>query len=321
MKTLQINEEFQSLIHSLEKDDLDRLEKSILEEGCRDPIVVWKGTIIDGHHRYKICQKHNIEFQTIEKLGLKTVLDVKIWMIINQLGRRNLTDIQRIEIGYQWKALVAEQARDRQLAGLNSKESNQQEQGVCQLVTSVAKVEDQKGKTLEIIADKIGVGRGKLEKYDTIQRKGNDEQKQRISSGEDTINKVYNEIQNIDHPKKKKAETPKVEILEEEPKYGVFDSDLIHHYFKESWSGKNLISNKVPYLLIYDTRSSKGDGAMYECRDCNVKQQGNMLADSISDIANEYCNAELVSRFKGVLREVSNEVCFSNEKKVETTYE
>lgn len=46
--------------------------------------------MIDGHNRYEICQKHGIEFKTVEKEfeNRDVVID---WIINNQLGRRNLS--------------------------------------------------------------------------------------------------------------------------------------------------------------------------------------------------------------------------------------
>jgi len=87
---LIINPEFQNLIPPLSSEELSLLEVSLKHEGCRDPLVVWNNTIIDGHHRYAICTKHSISFKVVEKTELETELDVKLWMINNQFSRRNL---------------------------------------------------------------------------------------------------------------------------------------------------------------------------------------------------------------------------------------
>ena len=43
------------------------LEENILQNGCRDSLVLWGDILVDGHNRYEICTKHNIPFSTIEK--------------------------------------------------------------------------------------------------------------------------------------------------------------------------------------------------------------------------------------------------------------
>ena len=68
---LKINEKFKSLIPSLTAEEYEGLEASIIQDGCRDRIVIWKGYIIDGHNRYEICKKYNIAFEVLEKDNFK----------------------------------------------------------------------------------------------------------------------------------------------------------------------------------------------------------------------------------------------------------
>lgn len=91
---LNISEELRGLIPPLADEEKELLEKSLLNEGCRDSLIVWDNTIIDGHNRYEICTNNNIEFQTKE-LDFDSMAEAKNWMIDNQLARRNLTDSQR----------------------------------------------------------------------------------------------------------------------------------------------------------------------------------------------------------------------------------
>jgi len=86
---MKINNDFKSLIPPLSKYEYELLEKSLLDEGCRDALVTWKGILVDGHNRYEICQKHNIKFRTVEK-KFKDENAVKLWILDNQIGRRNL---------------------------------------------------------------------------------------------------------------------------------------------------------------------------------------------------------------------------------------
>jgi len=121
---LQINEEFKQLIPQLSQEELVGLENSLKLEGCRDPLVVWHNTIIDGHHRYAICIKHSISFNIIEKMELETELDVKLWMINNQFSRRNLTNIQKAELAIEMEKTEQVQAKARQGARNDLKNDN-----------------------------------------------------------------------------------------------------------------------------------------------------------------------------------------------------
>ena len=94
-----IDHEFKALIRSLTEAEYSALESSVLSEGCRDAIIVWRGhgIIVDGHNRYDICMKHGIEFRVEEK-NFSDRQAVKVWILKNQLARRNLTDGERAEL-------------------------------------------------------------------------------------------------------------------------------------------------------------------------------------------------------------------------------
>lgn len=88
---ITLDVEFANLIPPLTTEESNGLEESLLAEGCRDPLVLWAGhgILVDGHNRFDICQRHEIEYQTVER-AFETRDDVKQWIIRNQLGRRNL---------------------------------------------------------------------------------------------------------------------------------------------------------------------------------------------------------------------------------------
>ena len=90
LKTIMQNE-LKSYIRPLKDEEFEKLKESILIEGIRDPLVVWQGILLDGHHRYKIAQEHNLEYKIVE-IELPNKEAVKEWIIKNQLGRRNLTE-------------------------------------------------------------------------------------------------------------------------------------------------------------------------------------------------------------------------------------
>lgn len=93
MQDIIIDEEFVSLLPALDNQTYASLEENIISNGCRDSLVLWDGYLIDGHNRYKICTEHNISFTTIEK-EFASREDVLIWIITNQISRRNLNPRQ-----------------------------------------------------------------------------------------------------------------------------------------------------------------------------------------------------------------------------------
>ncbi len=91
---LKIDVDLNKLILPLNETEYTLLETSLINEGCRDALIVWGDIIIDGHNRYEICKKNNISFKILQKT-FDNIEQAKDWMDANQLGRRNLTDTQR----------------------------------------------------------------------------------------------------------------------------------------------------------------------------------------------------------------------------------
>lgn len=110
---ITIDPEFSSLIPPLSPDELTALDTSLLTEGCRDALVTWRGVLIDGHNRYALCLSHDIPFTTIER-DFDSREDVMLWMISNQLARRNITTFARSELALKSKAVIAAKAKTQQ---------------------------------------------------------------------------------------------------------------------------------------------------------------------------------------------------------------
>ena len=106
MINLKIDPEFQSQIPPLTDDEFKQLEENILKEGkLLSPLIVWNNTLVDGHNRYAILQKHpEIYFSTMP-LRFENREEAIAWICRNQLGRRNLTPGQKLFlIGKQYEA-------------------------------------------------------------------------------------------------------------------------------------------------------------------------------------------------------------------------
>jgi len=93
MNEVILDKQFQYLLPVLDENVFSDLEADILENGIRDSLVLWEGILIDGYNRYKIAQKHNLTFNTIS-MDFNSRDDVVIWIIKNQIVRRNLTPFQ-----------------------------------------------------------------------------------------------------------------------------------------------------------------------------------------------------------------------------------
>ena len=106
MINLKIDPEFQSQIPPLTDDEFKQLEENILKEGkLLSPLIVWNNTLVDGHNRYAILQKHPEIYFSTTPLQFESREEVLAWICKNQLGRRNLTPEQKYYLmGKQYEA-------------------------------------------------------------------------------------------------------------------------------------------------------------------------------------------------------------------------
>jgi len=104
---ITINDELRAFVDPLTDIEYAALERSLLAEGCRDALVLWGDVLIDGHNRYEICRKHNIDFRTVQNNSFASIEDVMLWMIDNHLARRSVSDFQRGVLALRKKEIVA----------------------------------------------------------------------------------------------------------------------------------------------------------------------------------------------------------------------
>lgn len=99
MINLKVDPEFQAKIPPLTQDEFNQLRDNILDDGeVFEPIIIWNGIIVDGHNRWRVLQEHpEIPFKTREMIFFDK-WEAFDWMYKKQLGRRNLTNEQRLRL-------------------------------------------------------------------------------------------------------------------------------------------------------------------------------------------------------------------------------
>ena len=183
--SITIDEEFRSLIPPLSADEYTQLEKNILKDGIRDPLVVWKTPsgneiLVDGHNRKRIADAHPGITYKVEYMTFDLRDDAMQWIILNQFGRRTLSAYDRSVLALKLKPMIAEQAKKRQAKAGRGEDVQKSAQA----------------KTRDKLAKVAGVSHDTIHKVETIETKASPEVKAQVRSGEKSINQAYNEIRN-----------------------------------------------------------------------------------------------------------------------------
>ena len=183
---LTVDPEFRDLIPPLNEEELKLLEESLVADGCESPLIVWNGVIVDGHNRYAICRKHEIPFAIQEK-NFSSRDDAMLWMLRNQLGRRNLNNYQRVELVLKFEPLVKNAAEQRMMAG---KAANP--------VPTLAQGQT-KGRTRDHLSEAAGVSHGTFAKAKKLVQSADEETKRELRAGKVTVNRAYTELLEKEH--------------------------------------------------------------------------------------------------------------------------
>ena len=195
---MQILQELEILIPPLTSEEFKQLERNIVEEGIRDPLVTWNGILVDGHNRYRIAQEYDIDFVTVEK-EFADMNAVKEWMINNQFGRRNLPAYERGKLALRLKDIYSQKAKETKA----EKVSHFRQTGEV-LQISV------KPDTQRDLAKVANVSHDTINKIEKIEAKASDEVKQKLSIGTMSINEAYKEI------KKEEKKVERVELIQKQ---------------------------------------------------------------------------------------------------------
>ena len=195
---LTINPEFQNLIPPLTDDERSILEKSIINEGCRDALITWNDTVVDGHNRYEICRKHNIDFKTLP-YEFESDQEAKIWIIDNQKGRRNITDGWKWELAQIKKAILIEKGKLNISANKGG-------------TTTLSQVDKEAGhNTQKELAKELNWSTGKVAMADKVWKETDDYTKEKIKKGEETISGAYRKL--TEQNRKKELKERRIERI------------------------------------------------------------------------------------------------------------
>ena len=181
MTELTIIDELKTLLPPLSNEEYTGLEADILEHGCLSPMITWNGILVDGHHRYEICTKHEIPF-SVQNIVFDNLDAAKLWAWKHQEHRRNLTPFHRAELALKLKDTIATKAKERQKGG----------QGGVLLPATLPEAKE----TRQELADLAGIGSRTLDKAEYIVENADEETKAQLRRGEKgtSINKEYNRL-------------------------------------------------------------------------------------------------------------------------------
>lgn len=202
---LKIDPEFRDLIPPLSEDELKGLEEDIKADGCRDPLDVWDGTIVDGHNRFEICTRLKIPYKT-NPIKFMCRTDAISWIIRKQIHRRNLPAPVRMELAKKLKPTIEAKAKENERKGGGDKKP-----GLQNLANPVEEPID----TRATIAKEAGVSPETFRKHEKIMESSDEKVKSDYMAGNISNDKAYRQISGKGEDAKPKKRKNQFESIEE----------------------------------------------------------------------------------------------------------
>ena len=134
--------------------------------------------MLDGHNRYAICQKHGIQFKTLE-MEFEDEDAACVWVIHNHFGRRNLQPFTRVELALKLEPLLRKKAKGKQSAGGGDKKSSKRK--------SVPKKSAEPLETRKELAAIAHVSHDTIAKGKIILERASEETKEALSNNDNDL--------------------------------------------------------------------------------------------------------------------------------------
>ncbi|WP_300448095.1 hypothetical protein [uncultured Oscillibacter sp.] len=158
-RTLVILSEMEHLLPPLSGEQFFSLERDILENGCYAPVIVNEDMIlIDGHNRFRICEKHGLPYKMLV-FSFADLLEAKQWALDTQKGRRNLDKWELGKNVLKLKPEIEARARANMAAGGGDHKSESAKSGLVISPNPILPVDSRKEAALAVGIGEQTMGR------------------------------------------------------------------------------------------------------------------------------------------------------------------
>jgi hypothetical protein len=185
---ITINPDYDRQVPKLSQQEYSSLKQDIHEYGQLYPIIVNQdGVVLDGHHRFRICEELGKEPEYKVK-EFKDDAEERLFVIKSNLAGkgRHLNKFRRTELALKLKPDLKEIARRNESLGGKNKKKSTRRKGDRNLTPL--------GRVVDEIARMANVSRDTVTKVEKILESLEEEDIERLRAEEVSINQAYNQI-------------------------------------------------------------------------------------------------------------------------------
>ncbi len=246
---------FSELLPPLPYEQYEKLEQDILQNGCYAPIILNEElNIVDGHHRHKICEKHNVPYE-MAVFSFEDILEAQQWELETQKARRNLTAWELGQIALKLKPALEEKGKAHMSAGGGDQKSEDAKSGLVNSSNPIPEAVD----TRKQLAQTAGIGEQTMGRIIQIDEHAPAPVKEALNTGELSVNQGYNitrELKSLPEDAREQAAQEAVALAKEKKKLKQADAAIgkdakISKIFCTAFEKANLIEPTEDNIRIW----------------------------------------------------------------------
>lgn len=281
---LTIDPKFSGIFDQLKDTERELLEKSLLQDGCRDSVIVWDNgayapPILDGRNRYELCELHDIPFKLkyVKFSGANDELQARAWILQNQLGRRNLPE----QLKAQWWLSYQDLQKEIEARDLTSRK-NLRNQGSVEEETQNVRDNDStepQGRLSEAMAKDIGISERQAARAIYVHKNADGDTRKKWEQGQTKISPMYEET---------KVMQEGDEALKEQLRRGEISANQAYETLKAKKTEKKTTKQEPghEYKDNVNTGSAKPlDGANWHHRELSANSAESLGTDKTPESA------------------------------------
>lgn len=181
--------------------------KDVQQNGVREPIIIWKGQLLDGRNRSAACLRLGMNPLDYACDLESEDVDPVAYVLSANLHRRHLDTTDQAKIGLAVEKLYAAEAKERQATSTGGSKP--------QLVAELPQAE--KGKSRDKAAAVVGVSPRTISDAKRVYESGNQEVIEAVDKKEMSISKAAKAVA-PPKPRKEKPAAPKPGLAKESPR-------------------------------------------------------------------------------------------------------
>ena len=213
--------EMEQLLPPLSAEQFSALESDILANGCYAHIIVNEDiVIVDGHNRFRICEKHGLPFKMLV-FSFKDLLEAKQWALNTQKGRRNLAKWELGKIALKLKPEIEARAHANMSAGGGNHKSEDMKSGSVNSPNPILPVDTRKE-----AAQAVGIGEQTMGRVAQLAENAPQVLKDALDQKELSINRAWKILKAVRQYSPEEQEVLAAEMLAAVREIDQFDTEI-----------------------------------------------------------------------------------------------